>query len=283
MQNERITEYVQKMFSKLPRTKEAIDIKQNILESMEDGYAEYLDKGYSEEDAYNKVVERFGNIDEVKAALGIGQDTQNEYFVSQSGDEEGYEYEETEDYGKEPRIKKSKLQKSIIAVVMPLSVVIYLIAGLFGAWDPFWLVFPVFGISCGILSVAFDLYNYKRDGVLTKRRIGWFVGSVCILSAVIAYLLIGYLSNGWHPWWVLIPAVALLSWGLDLVFEFADCGDNQRKKVSALSGLIMLTATVIFLLSGAIFNLWHPTWIVFPIGGVATSIVNIIFEARKGE
>lgn len=40
-----------------------------------------------------------------------------------------------------------------------------------------------------------------------------------------------------------------------------------------ISGAIMLTATAIFLFLGFTQNLWHPGWVVFPIGGIACGIV----------
>lgn len=40
-----------------------------------------------------------------------------------------------------------------------------------------------------------------------------------------------------------------------------------------ISGAIMLTATAIYLFLGFTQNLWHPGWVVFPIGGIACGIV----------
>lgn len=277
MQVKKITDYVQKMFSKLPRTKEAIDIKQNILESMEDGYTEYVSQGFSEQEAYEKVVEKFGNIDEIKASLGVPQENYDEEDYGKDG------FDEDDQTEAEPVIPKTRLQKAIVGVVMPLAVVIFLVAGIFGAWHPFWIVFPVFGVSCGVLSAVFDYYNCKREGTLDGKKKGLLIGSVCMLLTVIAYLLIGFLADGWHPWWVLFPVVSMCAGGFKLIVEIDDGEATQRKKISATSSVIMMLATSVFLILGAFFNLWHPAWIAFPIGGVLTSIVNIVFEAKKGE
>lgn len=40
------------------------------------------------------------------------------------------------------------------------------------------------------------------------------------------------------------------------------------------SGVIMLTATAVFLLCGFLWNKWHPAWVVFPIGGILCAIVS---------
>lgn len=63
--------------------------------------------------------------------------------------------------------------------------------------------------------------------------------------------------------------------------------DSERYKLSKkeifadkLQSVIMLIATIIFLLIGFIFNLWHPGWVVFPIGGILCGIVSIIFDEK---
>lgn len=49
--------------------------------------------------------------------------------------------------------------------------------------------------------------------------------------------------------------------------------EPERTKGRDISGAIMLTATAIFLFLGFTQNLWHPGWVVFPIGGIACGIV----------
>lgn len=49
--------------------------------------------------------------------------------------------------------------------------------------------------------------------------------------------------------------------------------DNVTEKIH---GVIMLVATLIFLLFGFLSNAWHPAWVVFPIGGILCGIVSIL-------
>lgn len=39
-------------------------------------------------------------------------------------------------------------------------------------------------------------------------------------------------------------------------------------------GAIMLVATALFLLLGFVFHLWHPGWVVFPVGGILCGIIS---------
>ena len=42
----------------------------------------------------------------------------------------------------------------------------------------------------------------------------------------------------------------------------------------SVSGIILLTATAIFILLGLMFNIWHPAWIIFPTSGIFITILN---------
>lgn len=51
------------------------------------------------------------------------------------------------------------------------------------------------------------------------------------------------------------------------------CYGEKEKEGPDIAGVIMLTATAIFLLLGITRNLWHPGWVVFPIGGILCGII----------
>lgn len=53
--------------------------------------------------------------------------------------------------------------------------------------------------------------------------------------------------------------------------EAAQSAPNSPE--SRLSGIIMMLATIIFLLAGFLFHAWHPAWVVFPVGGLLCGIV----------
>ncbi len=54
-----------------------------------------------------------------------------------------------------------------------------------------------------------------------------------------------------------------------------------QKLKDGICGVIMLTMTAIFLLLGFIWGIWHPGWVVFPIGGILCAIVSVIFSVKK--
>ena len=60
--------------------------------------------------------------------------------------------------------------------------------------------------------------------------------------------------------------------------DFAADPDVKKKEElnGKICGCIMLTATILFLLGGFLWNLWQICWVVFPIGGILCAIVGIV-------
>ena len=56
---------------------------------------------------------------------------------------------------------------------------------------------------------------------------------------------------------------------------------KENSKVGKISGVIMLIATILFLISGLIYNMWYTNWIVYPIGGIMCGIVGTIFNREQ--
>lgn len=62
--------------------------------------------------------------------------------------------------------------------------------------------------------------------------------------------------------------------------------EKKAKKSSseeAVSGAIMTLATAAFLVMGFVWNLWHPAWVVFPVGGVLSGCVSSLLQLRRGK
>ncbi len=84
-----------------------------------------------------------------------------------------------------------------------------------------------------------------------KSLIRSITDGIITLLCVVAYLLMGFLAELWHPGWIiffLIPIVPCI------VSMFVDKNLNSFP--------MPLIATAIFLILGTVLNAWHPGWIV---------------------
>ena len=67
----RIEVYVNNLFAAIPDSREAREMKRNIIDSMEDNYQALRDAGKNENEAFGEVVSQFGTVDEIREALGV--------------------------------------------------------------------------------------------------------------------------------------------------------------------------------------------------------------------
>lgn len=68
---ETIRTYLENMFMSLPRTKDVLKAKEELLSMMEDKYSELKSEGKSENEAVGIVIAEFGNLQELADELGI--------------------------------------------------------------------------------------------------------------------------------------------------------------------------------------------------------------------
>ncbi len=61
--------------------------------------------------------------------------------------------------------------------------------------------------------------------------------------------------------------------------------EKKDKLVESISGVIMTSATIVFLVLGFIADKWHPSWIAFPIGGILCGLTERIIGLirRRGQ
>lgn len=57
--------------------------------------------------------------------------------------------------------------------------------------------------------------------------------------------------------------------------------DKTSQKIGVWCGCIMLVATILFLITGFCFNLWHINWLLYAIGGLLCGIVVLILNGKK--
>ena len=58
---------------------------------------------------------------------------------------------------------------------------------------------------------------------------------------------------------------------------------RNRRMAGGIASIIMMSATLIFLLIGFTMGMWHPGWVVFPIGAVLCGIVELVLGVDNRE
>lgn len=56
---------------------------------------------------------------------------------------------------------------------------------------------------------------------------------------------------------------------------------SEEEKIGAISGIIMMLATIIYLITGFALDLWDTTWWVFPVGGILCGISAVLVKSTK--
>ena len=136
--------------------------------------------------------------------------------------------------------------------------------------------------SFNLKQHLFSRGKNDKDKTFLEILTGLVCGSI-VLIGLITYLLLGVIGGLWHPYWVIMPCSALASGIAGIAFDFFNKPKRQKKLskgenpyMGGVCGIVMLSCIIIYLLLGAILNLWHPCWIICVAGGVACGILGML-------
>ncbi len=141
-------------------------------------------------------------------------------------------------------------------IVLPLT---YLAIQLTNPTPFGWIVLTpliVLSFLSGAIQIRVDFLSKGREDF--GRRLGFLIATAT--SLLIVYIVIGLLTNAWHPWWVLVMILPMV------MIYLID--DNERLNFVAYTPFI---AVMLFFLVGHYFNLYQLSWLFFlmiPIVGV---------------
>ena len=104
-----------------------------------------------------------------------------------------------------------------------------------------------------------EFKNKLKDKFIKKKQSKWHVvkGKIIAITPIVAlgvFLLVGFLTEKWHPTWLVFLACPFVPIFLSL-FD----GGKKEKIVAFVSVAI----SVAYLLVGFLAHIWHPTWVAF--------------------
>ena len=218
---EKIRQHFNEIFADAPRTRKALDLKQEMMQSAIDKYDDMVADGYSEEDAYQSVIASIGDVTELFPEV----EEKNLFMLSE----------------------KDRKKKAMLTAV---SAGLYIFAG---------AVFFVFGMISEIGNAPYELtglgfvftliicipptvmlvyaanmypnYNKKeeQDMVEQLKELKYnsnkekaarrTINSLIWTIALVLYFLISFETFDWHITWIIFLIAACVQQIVKLIFE----------------------------------------------------------------
>ncbi|HOO25613.1 MAG TPA: permease prefix domain 1-containing protein [Clostridiales bacterium] len=141
----RIEEYVKKSFSDIADSPEKEDLMQEIIQNLNEKVADLMELGKSQEDAENKAIVDFGDIDDIKALFETPK--------------------QAESYKDKNRRRFASfgfaLFGSLIIIALLYSFDIFVVKKILETDFP-WYVFPSLGVLFWPLSMLFSWLKHRK-------------------------------------------------------------------------------------------------------------------------
>lgn len=250
----KIVNYVNNLFYALPKSEENTRLKNQILDSLQSKYSRYLEEGLREDAAFGRVVSEFGSMEELVPDLANADQSQ-------------------------PQQPSARLQEYMNAFQSYL--VSYRITLIIG------ILFCIFGVfGAGVFE-----HIYHDDAATTLAFIVPIgIGVALIIGSQLKYsnlkkMILSLSRQEKYRAYIEYFKDSDRIMAEDFYEKYHNHNDGSKRNydytlAGKISSIIMLLATMSYLIMGIVFNLWHPGWVVFPIGGMLCGIVNILLAKK---
>lgn len=250
----RFEEYLEKTFRYLPYSKEALDLKEELLSSLLERSEELKESGKTEEEIFSECVDSLGDYTETIKAL-----KRNPLSL----------------------LKDTKFQKGVLGLIIFVlsAVMLYVVLGV---TLNFWgqgalIIFPTMAVIIYLViagSILLRNIKFKRH----------FTSGVIIASVFVIYitafffLLFGAFHMSAGKIWVLFTYIPALIICAHLIAR----GHLRKKKIwlGVWLLLVLLVLVPIYLTLSVITGLWHPLWLIILLG-VIIDLVIFTFSLKK--
>ena len=130
-----LKEHVEELFNDVPESEQKNAIMQEVLQNLEEKVWDLMEQGKAEEDAINKAIVEFGDIEDLKKELGVTQSVKPD----------------------KRKITKLNLGYSIWGSLLIISLFIFI--NFYYSPSVIWFVYPTFAVLWWPLTMYF---NWKR-------------------------------------------------------------------------------------------------------------------------
>lgn len=126
----KIREHIDDLFKDFPNTDKTELVKQEIIQNLEEKVFFLMNQGKEEEDAINKAIVEFGDIEDLKSELGFEQPDPNKKDMA-----------------------RLNLQYSILGSILIIGLFIFI--NFYYSSNIIWFVYPTFGVLWWPLTMYF--------------------------------------------------------------------------------------------------------------------------------
>lgn len=138
----KLTQHVNDLFKEVPESKDKEVVKQEVLQNLEEKVWDLMQQGKEEEDAINKAIVEFGDIEDLKKELGVPDVTRSNKSV------------------KSLKNRKLNLEYSIWASLLLIGLFVFI--NFYYSPQVIWFVYPTFAILWWPLSMYYQWLKVKR-------------------------------------------------------------------------------------------------------------------------
>lgn len=299
---QQVKDYVDVMFKQLPQTKEVLDMKRNILDSMEEKYLELIESGMKESQAVGQVIGEFGSIEEIKEALDLNGDSK-EYYTSEF-------VNEYLDYVPKFALRIASGVSLIIGGVIAVNILDKTI------FEPLAMAF-FFGciaIAVGIFitnGIKLSGYNFSDNQILSisdqekvdstvlrnTRKLGLFVSigvGLILFGVAMESIISEYMPAMSYDGTILLSCVAIAVFifintgvnatlpkrfeeGEQITKDRLESEDRWGQATGAIMGLVAMLYVGLGLWQNYLFGI---LWIMFPVAALLMVLLRAIFEKK---
>ncbi len=211
--------YVESLFDKVQRTKEVVELREEILQNVIDKYEDLIREGLSEEEAYHTAISGIGDVDDLLLSMGVKANIQTqdaEQYSSDSGMFQKSSSNEGPELEKEEKKSTYLLCGSImlyILCVVPVIIGSQIGGEIIGVC----FMFVMIALATGMVilygktrpryqkadnSMVESFKEWKNNNE-QDREIYKSIRSAIWSVTTALYIIISFMTMAWHVTWVI--------------------------------------------------------------------------------
>ncbi len=223
--NERMRAHIDMLFEDAPKTRKALELKEELLANSEERYQDLTTSGISPEDAFKNVINSIGNVSELFSGLR--------------------EFDTTDQRMYEERVRKNALIKSISIGIYIFSIALFISFGLLNVTLNTRIDLSMVGFilmilidiipTCMLVYITTMYPNYhKQENTIVEEFKEWKYDSFKLKSVkgsmlsilwtmtLVLYFVISFATHAWKATWILFLVALCLHTIVDLLFRIKE-------------------------------------------------------------